>query len=148
LSDHSVEHSLIFNTARRILKFVAPDFRAIATEELQPSESILDLQKRTVEVPEGDPYVAAGMIIFAASTLRLRNNNPSIFFGDILEIKHLSDDNAVLAAAHAHEIIDQLSWRWAANMMHLYYPDLEYQQALAYSDQRMNLESWILYFEK
>lgn len=48
----NLERSSQFHQVRRILKTVAPDFRILANPGLAPGFSILDLQKKTIEVPE------------------------------------------------------------------------------------------------
>lgn len=146
MSEYSIEHNLIFNTAKRILRFVAPDFRVIARDDIVGIESKLDLGNKTIEVPEGHPFMAAGMIIFNAGLLNLRSeeSNFSTVFGKIPS--SLDDDQLVELAAREHADADELAYAWAVKTMSSYFPELEDSKVIDFVDHRISYRDWLSYF--
>lgn len=145
MSGYSIEHSLVFNTAKRILRFVAPDFRVIARDDIEENESRLDLTTKTLEVPEGQLFKAAGMIIFNAGLLRLRfEEDFQSVFG---KIPSLIDEKRVAEiVAQEHKEADEAAYRWAVNTMLSYFPELDETSASSYVDHRLSYEDWLKYF--
>jgi hypothetical protein len=147
MSDHSIEHTLVFNTARRLLRFVAPDYRAVATELLTDNQSLLDLRKRTIEVPEGDAYKAAGMIVFSAGLLRCMASRSTVA-GRVDHLGILEDQAAEKLIAMDHALADGEAYVWASQMMRLYYPELDPVEADRLTDQRQDYDAWLAYFSQ
>jgi hypothetical protein len=101
MSEYSIEHTLTFNTAKRILRFISPDFRVIARDDLKPGSSNLDLRFKTLEVPEGDPLTAAGIIVFYAGILSFRRDPRfKSVFGSIP--KNAKDEDVISQVAEEH----------------------------------------------
>jgi hypothetical protein len=151
MSDHSIEHTLTFNTARRILKFVAPDFRALATRDLDRMASVLDLDRRTIEVPEGFAARAAGIVVFYAGLLRLRGDSRFYLVfppypGDLGW--STDDQDNVLMVSRQHAQADQLAYEWAMMQMESYFPKMDPEGLGTIVDHRMTEEQWIEYFSE
>lgn len=145
MSNYSIEHSLIFNTAKRIFRFIAPDFRVIAREDIGGNECRLDLSTKILEVPEGQAFRAAGIIIFNAGLLKLRFDDkyPSVFGN----IPNLPDDNQIVkTVAKEHANADEAAFRWAARTMCNYFPELDQESVNILVDHRLKYEEWIKYF--
>jgi hypothetical protein len=148
MSDHSIEHTLTFNTARRILKFVAPDFRALATRDLDKLASVLDLRRKTVEVPEGFAARAAGIVVFYAGLLRLRND-PGFWavFPPWGEVEKEATDKEVLGeVVKQHAMADQMAYEWAMRQMEAYFPKMDPEGLSGLVDHRLTEEQWLEYF--
>lgn len=145
MSDYSIEHSLVFNTAKRILRFIAPDFRVIAREDMSGNESRLDLRTKILEVPEGQAFRAAGMIIFSAGLLSLKQEDkfPSVF-GSIPRI--VSDEEVIKAVAREHAEADEAAYKWAIKTMSDYFPEVEEAKIKTLADHRLKYEDWLRYF--
>lgn len=145
MSEYSIEHSLTFNTAKRILKFISPDFRVIATDNLGGSDSSLDLVRRTLEVPEGDVFMAAGIIVFNAGILQLENDeNFNFVFGKIP--RNALDEDLVEEAVNQHVQADEIAFSWAYKMILAYFPEINEKEAKRISDHRMGRNYWKSYF--
>jgi len=115
---YSVEHSSNFHTARRIVKIVAPDFRVFATEDLSPGHSVLDLKKKTIEVPDFQNEIhTVALILFQAGHLRLRNLDHAGFkehFGEILDI---GDARLLARLARQGAGADRFAADWAIDVL-------------------------------
>jgi hypothetical protein len=136
---------MVFNAARRILKFVAPEFRAIATPMLEGTSFVIDLRLNTVEVPERAATRAAGMLVFAAGILRLRGQDCyKTVFAEIP--RDLSDESVVKLCAAQHEVADQEAFEWAKPMMKEYFPVISDNQAETLVDHRWDYARWHAYF--
>lgn len=145
MSDYSIEHSLVFNTAKRILKFVAPDFRVIARDDILDSGSSLDLRLKILEVPEGLPFRAVGIVIFNAGLLRLKNDERfSSVFGKIPAF--MTDKEAIQHTAKQHAEADQEAFLWAKEVILSHFPELEEARAISLVDHRVSYEGWLKYF--
>lgn len=145
MSDYSIEHSLVFNTAKRILRFIAPDFRIIARDDILQGQSKLDLNLKTIEVPEGQAFEAAGMVIFYAGVLRLRveDKYPSVFG----KIPNLFDHIRIIEiVAREHADADEAAYRWASSVMANYFPEIDENKASDLVDQRLSYKEWVEYF--
>lgn len=145
MSGYSIEHSLVFNTAKRILRFIAPDFRVIARDDINETDCRLDLISKTLEVPEGQPFRAAGMIVFNAGLLRLRSEGdfPTVFG----EIPSLIDETRVAEiVAQEHKEADDAAYEWAVSAMLSYFPELTNSTAASLVDHRVSYKDWLKYF--
>lgn len=145
MSDHSIEHSLVFNTAKRVLKFVAPSFRVIARDDITDSSSSLDLRLKILEVPEGQAFRAAGIIIFNAGLLRLKDDEDfSPVFGKISA--SMTDKEAIEHTARQHAKADEEAFIWAKGVMLSLFPELEEKRAISLVDHRVGYDYWLKYF--
>ena len=145
MSGYSIEHSLVFNTAKRIFRFIAPDFRVIAREDLKETDCKLDLTTRTLEVPEGQAFRAAGMIVFNAGILRLRGEEE---YGSVFgKIPSLMDEVRVAEiVAEEHAKADEAAFIWAVDTMSNYFPELEESKVNSLVDHRVSYKDWLRYF--
>lgn len=145
MSGYSIEHSLVFNTAKRILKFIAPEIRVIARDDMSGNESRLNLKTKMLEVPEGQPFRAAGMIIFNAGLMALRSEDrfPTVF-GKIPRM--LSDQEVVALVAKEHAEADEEAYQWSMKTMQDYFPELDQAQANSLVDHRVTERDWVRYF--
>ena len=115
---YSVEHSSNFHTARRIVKIVAPDFRVFATEDLSPGQSVLDLKKKTIEVPDfQNENQTVALILFQSGHLRLKDVDYAGFkehFGEILDI---GDARLLARLARQGAGADRFAADWAISVL-------------------------------
>ena len=113
---YSVEHSHNFHMARRIVKVIAPDYRVFATEDLEPGNSVLDLSKKTIEVPDfQDEVQTVALILFQAGHLRLKDL-PGFeeHFGNIEDI---GSKRLVSRLAKQGAAADRLAADWAIEVL-------------------------------
>lgn len=145
MSGHSIEHSLVFNTAKRVLRFVAPEFRVIARSDIPGNVSRLDLRLKILEVPEGQAFRAAGMIVFNAGLLRLKDDPRfKSVFGRI--DASLPDAKVIEKTAREHAEADEEAYRWALGAMATYFPEIEETRVRNLVDHRFSYENWVTYF--
>lgn len=113
---YSVEHSNNFHMARRIAKVIAPDFRVFATEELPSGHAVLDLQKKTIEVPESQNDIeTVALIVFQLGHLRLSQHEEfAEHFGNIEDI---GAKRLISRLAKQGAKADQMAASWAVEVL-------------------------------
>ena len=111
---YSVEHSNNFHMARRILKIVAPDFRVFATEALRPNESVLDLAKKTIEVPDfQDEMQTVALILFQIGHLRLKDYDFLNFKEHFGRIEDVGEARVIARLSRQGAGADRFAADWA-----------------------------------
>jgi hypothetical protein len=146
VGEHSIEHNLNFNTAKRVLRFVDPVMNVVATRELTSNQSVLDLTLNVLRVPEGQPMRAVGMVLFYSGIMRLRNTQWGLtsVFGHIN--RALLESDLVELCAKEHSEVDNLAFDWAIKQFTLLFPEVEPARAQTLVDQRMSFLEWKEYF--
>ena len=145
-SEHSIEHSLTFNTAKRVLRFVDPTLKVVASRDLSGSDSLLDLKLNMLYVPESQPLRAAGMILFYAGLMNLKFTKFKMtsVFGHIN--KGLDELDLIDLCSSEHAKADELAFKWGLKQFMLLYPEVEEARAHNLVDQRLTKEEWKEYF--
>lgn len=113
---YSVEHSNNFHMARRIVKAIAPDFRVFATEDLAPGHSVLDLTRKTIEVPDfQDEIQTVALILFQVGHIRLKNTSGlDEHFGNLEDI---GTKRLISRLAKQGASADRLAADWAIEVL-------------------------------
>lgn len=148
MGEHSIEHNLNFNTAKRILKFVDPSMNVVATRELTSNQSELNLMLNQIRVPEGQPMRAVGMIIFYAGIMRLRNTEVGLtsVFGHIN--RALLEKDLIELCAKEHANADELAFEWAIKQFSILFPEVDDARILTIVDHRLSFREWKDYFSE
>lgn len=144
---YSVEHSNNFHMARRIVKIIAPDFRVFATEDLQEGHAVLDLTKKTIEVPESrDEISTVALILFQLGHLRLKGLEE--FDEHLGNIKDIGEKRLIAKLSKQAAKADKLSAEWAVQVLKGVF-DVAPNQALSLvEDQIWDEDEWKSYFLK
>jgi len=115
---YSVEHSNNFHMARRIVKVIAPDFRVFATEDLEPGHAVLDLQKKTIEVPDFQNEIeTVALILFQAGHLRLKTTEAPDFEEHFGNISDIGSKRLVSRLSRQGASADQFAAEWAIDVL-------------------------------
>jgi hypothetical protein len=111
----SIEQLGDFHLVRRVLKTVAPEYRLLASSDLEAGESVLDVDRKTVEVGEATPMLeAVAAMLFNIGHLRHRDTQKfSLLFGKGVSAWQHTEDKLINALAHAGMVVDRLSAAWA-----------------------------------
>jgi hypothetical protein len=115
---YSVEHSNNFHMARRIVKVIAPDFRVFATEDLAPGCSVLDLEKKTIEVPDFQNEIeTVALILFQAGHLRLKVTQAPGFEEHFGTLNDIGNKRLVSRLSRQGATADQYAAEWAMDVL-------------------------------
>jgi hypothetical protein len=145
---YSIEHSNNFHLARRIAKVIAPDYRVFATEDLSPGHSVLDLQKKTIEVAESKSELqTVSMILFQLGHIRLKGHSEfAEHFGNFGDFGNLNKKRLVAKLIKQGAKVDLLAADWAFEVLRgVFAVDSKLAKELIYS-QVWDEEEWKDYF--
>lgn len=143
---HSIEQGVHFHLARRFVKLIAPEFRALASPDLEQDACILDLTQRTIEVSESASELhAVGAILFQLGHLRLRERlELSEHFGRIPP--GLTERQLLGRLAKQGAIADELAVDWALSVFSANWPVSEEDARAIVSRYAWDRKTWRRYY--
>lgn len=145
----SIEQQQDFHVVRRLLRVIAPDFRLLASSELSPGDSVIDVRRRTIEVGETTEIMqAVGSLLFQIGHLMLRHNHPDfdIFFGRGLEKYRGREDELIDKLSGLGVSADRFAYRWATEIFKSYWPVQENKADEIINRYCWNREQWREYW--
>lgn len=145
----SIEQQQDFHVVRRILRVIAPDFRLLASADLDPGISVIDVQRHTIEVGETTEIMqAVGSMLFQIGHLMLRHNHPDfdIFFGRDLEQYEGREDELVDKLSGLGVDADRFAYRWATEIFKAYWPIQEKKADEIVGQYCWNRDQWKEYW--
>ena len=145
----SIEQQQDFHVVRRLLKVIAPDFRLLASEAVEPGDSVIDVKRRTIEVGENtEIFQAVGSLLFQMGHLMLRHNHPDfdIFFGQDLDKWIGREDDLIEKLSGLGVEADRFASRWAKTVFIAYWPIDEMKVDEIIDQYTMNRDQWKEYW--
>jgi hypothetical protein len=119
-----------FHVVRRIVRALAPDYRLLASHEISPGESVLDVTKKTIEVGETrESLEAIPSLLFQVGHLLLRKDPVfGLLFGDDISSWRDTEEDLIEELADLGVKADKSAVRWATSIFQSYW-SLPYAQA-------------------
>lgn len=145
----SIEQRQDFHVVRRLLKVIAPEYRLLASSELSPGDSVIDVKRRTIEVGEStDIMQAVGSLLFQIGHLILRRTHPDfdIFFGHGLEQYKDREDELIDKLSGLGVQADRFASFWAKEIFKAYWPIKEDRADEIIDDYCWNRDQWKEYW--
>jgi hypothetical protein len=120
----SIEQSNEIHLVRRILRAIAPEFRLLASSNLQAGESVLDAEAKTIEVGEATPIMeAVAAMLFQIGHLCLRNDPEfELLFGVGVAQWKFTEAELIDTLADLGQRADSNAARWAGEVLQDYWP--------------------------
>ena len=144
---YSVEHSNNFHMARRIVKIIAPDFRVFATEDLQEGHAVLDLTKKTIEVPDSrDEIKTVALILFQLGHLRLKGVEE--FNEHLGNINDIGEKRLISKLSKQAAKADKISAAWAVQVLKGVFDVAPNKAKILIEEQIWDEEEWRAYFSR
>lgn len=120
----SVEQMNEFHVVRRILRALAPEYRLLASNNIQPGESVLDVTQKTIEVGETqDTFQAVSSLLFQIGHLMLKSNPEfGLLFGKGIREYPGNPDELIFQLASLGTRADVAAMAWASKIFESYWP--------------------------